>query len=174
MILLLRLVNAVDVAAKYLALTLTTLVLVVMLAQVFFRYVLNSSLQWSEELAVWGMIWMVFIGSVLLQRHGEHIGITTFVRVLPLRLRVPLIVFSKIATLAFTLIIAYYGIQVFTGTFHANSPSLGISTRWIKLAIPVGAALMVIPALYAIGEDLRRLILRDYDSFRHVGTTDQD
>ena len=67
-----RLVDAIEAVARAAVLGLTLLVLLVMLAQVFFRYVLNSSLQWSEELAVWGMVWMVFVGSVLLVRRSEH------------------------------------------------------------------------------------------------------
>ena len=78
------LVDGIEAVARVTVLCLTLLVLLVMLAQVFFRYVLNSSLQWSEELAVWGMIWMVFVGSVLLMRRSEHISITTLVRLAPL------------------------------------------------------------------------------------------
>lgn len=170
----LRLVNIIDAVAHVIALLLTVLVLIVMLAQVFFRYVLNSSLQWSEELAVWGMIWMVFIGSVLLMRRWEHIGISTFVRLLPLFLRGCVIIFAKLAALVFLAVVVYYGFQVFNGSFHANSPSLGLSTRWIKLAIPIGAILMVVLALYSVSEDIRRLLRGETDAFRDYGQSNPD
>ena len=160
-----RLVDAIEALARVAVLGLTLLVLLVMLAQVFFRYVLNSSLQWSEELAVWGMVWMVFIGSVLLMRRSEHISITTLARIAPLTVRPFLVIFNKAAALVFLVIIGYYGFEVFGGTFHARSPSIGLSTRWIKLAIPVGAVLMAVVAVYAIVDDVRRLVLRDFESF---------
>ena len=160
-----RLVDAIEALARVAVLGLTLLVLLVMLAQVFFRYVLNSSLQWSEELAVWGMVWMVFIGSVLLMRRSEHISITTLARIAPLTVRPFLVIFNKAAALVFLVIIGYYGFEVFGGTFHARSPSIGLSTRWIKLAIPVGAVLMAVVAVYAIADDVRRLMHRDFDSF---------
>ena len=160
-----RLVDAVEAVARAAALGLTLLVLLVMLAQVFFRYVLNSSLQWSEELAVWGMVWMVFVGSVLLVRRSEHISITTLVRLAPLTVRPYLVIFNKAAALVFLVIVGYYGIEVFGGTFHARSPSIGLSTRWIKLAIPVGAVMMAVVAVHAIAADVRRLLNRDFESF---------
>lgn len=160
-----RLVDAIEAVARVAVLGLTLLVLLVMLAQVFFRYVLNSSLQWSEELAVWGMVWMVFVGSVLLVRRSEHISITTLVRYAPPAVRPFLVIFNKAAALIFLVIVGYYGIEVFGGTFHARSPSIGLSTRWIKLAIPVGAVLMAIVAVHAIADDVRRLLNRDFESF---------
>ena len=46
----------------------------IMCGQVFFRYVLNSSLQWSEEASIWAMVWMVFVGSVVVMRElGPHL-----------------------------------------------------------------------------------------------------
>ena len=162
------LVDGIEAVARATVLGLTLLVLLVMLAQVFFRYVLNSSLQWSEELAVWGMVWMVFVGSVLLVRRSEHISITTLVRLAPLRARPYLVIFNKAAGLVFLAIVGWYGFEVFGGTFHAKSPSIGLSTRWIKLAIPVGAVLMAVVAVHAIADDLRRLASRDLASFGEV------
>ena len=162
------LVDGIEAVARAAVLGLALLVLLVMLAQVFFRYVLNSSLQWSEELAVWGMVWMVFIGSVLLVRRSEHISITTLARLAPPAVRPYLVIFNKAAGLVFLVIVGYYGFEVFGGTFHAKSPSIGLSTRWIKLAIPTGAVLMAVVAAHSIADDLRRLANRDFASFGEV------
>ena len=162
------LVDGIEAVARAAVLGLTLLVLLVMLAQVFFRYVLNSSLQWSEELAVWGMVWMVFIGSVLLVRRSEHISITTLARLAPPTVRPYLVIFNKAAGLVFLAIVGYYGFEVFGGTFHAKSPSIGLSTRWIKLAIPTGAVLMAVVAVHSIADALRRLANRDFASFGEV------
>ena len=163
-----RLVDGIEAVARAAVLGLTLLVLLVMLAQVFFRYVLNSSLQWSEELAVWSMVWMVFVGSVLLMRRSEHISITTVVRIVPRTVRPYLVIFNKVAALVFLVIVSYYGIEVFGGSFHAKSPSIGLSTRWIKLAIPTGAVLMAVVAVYSVTDDIRRLVNRDFESFGEV------
>ncbi len=168
----LRLVDAIDLTAKVVAGLIAATVFVVLLAQVFFRYAINSSLQWSEELAIWGLIWMVFIGSVILLRCWEHIGIPTFVNMLPVRARIPIIVLSKLISIVFLVALVYYGAQVFNGSFHADSISMGaISTRWVKVSIPVGATLMFVLALYSVTDDIRRWLANDLEHFRRFGSS---
>ena len=125
-----------DGAARVASIFFVLAVLVVMTAQIFFRYVLNSSLQWSEELSIWAMIWMVFIGSVVVIRNWEHIYIPTFVRALPLKVRPFLIIFSKVAAGVFLAAIVFFGIEVFTGPSNAFSHNIGVSSKWAKLSIP--------------------------------------
>jgi TRAP-type C4-dicarboxylate transport system permease small subunit len=130
---------------------------VVMLAQVFFRYVINSSLQWSEEISIWALIWMVFIGSAVIMRDWAHINIPTFTNLIPIKVRPYFLIFSKVATILFLLAVIWFGFKVFNQNFHARSPSLGLSTRWAKLAIPVGAVLMAVFAFNAMLLDLINL-----------------
>jgi TRAP-type C4-dicarboxylate transport system permease small subunit len=126
--------------------------------QVFFRYVLNNSLQWSEELGVYVMIWMVFLGSSLLMRNSEHIRIIAIIRLLPWWLKVSLNIISRLVGLGFLVFVAYYGVKVFFSGTSANSPSLGISTKWIKLAIPSGAILMTIDSFRLLAKDIKDLL----------------
>jgi len=43
------------------------------LAQVFFRYVLDRPLEWSEELARYCFVWLTFVGAAtLLRRRDSH------------------------------------------------------------------------------------------------------
>lgn len=48
------------------------------IVQIIFRYFLNSSLFWSEELSIMMMIVMVFMASSILIRDNEHITIDIF------------------------------------------------------------------------------------------------
>lgn len=73
---------------------------------------------------------------------------------LPRRVRIPLIIFSKTVSIAFLLLLLWYGVQVFMGGFHRTSPGLGLSTRWLKLAIPVSAALMTFVLAIAVARDV--------------------
>ena len=96
-----KITQAVDFVARLVSIFFVLCVLVFMTSQVFFRYVLNSSLQWSEEASIWAMIWMVFIGSVVVVRRWEHIYIPTVVKLLPIKIRSLVIVFTKILVLIF-------------------------------------------------------------------------
>lgn len=164
-----RIVERIDWLAKAFVIFLVVAVTGIMLAQVFFRKVLNSSLQWSEELSLFGLVWIVWIGAVVLMRNWEHINIPTFIDLVPKKHRFWLIALSKIASIVFLALLIWYGFDVFTQRFHGRSPSLEISSRWAKLSIPVGAVFM---ALFAVNTMLRDVIefrRRNFDHFESQG-----
>src|ERR1700742_1851358 len=43
--------------------------------QFFTRYVLNDSLAWTEEIARYGLMWVVFIGAAMVTRRNTHIAV---------------------------------------------------------------------------------------------------
>jgi TRAP-type C4-dicarboxylate transport system permease small subunit len=124
-------------------------------AQVFFRYVLNSSLLWAEEVGIYAMVWLTFLGSSLLLRDWGHIGITVLLRKASDRVRVGLVFCVEAAVLVFLLFLAYYGTTTAIFGFSRRSPSMGFSTWWLKLSIPVGAVLMTLNLVEWMAADLR-------------------
>lgn len=164
-----RAVDVVDWFARAVVVFLVVAVTSIMLAQVFFRKVLNSSLQWSEEVSLFGLVWIVWIGAVVLMRNWEHINIPTFVDLVPKKHRFWFIGLSKVATIVFIALLIWYGFDVFTQKFHGNSPSLGISSKWAKLSIPVGAVFMAIFALNTMLRDVIEFRRKNYDHFENQG-----
>ena len=134
-----------------------------MLAQVFFRYVLNNSLPWSEELSVYFMIWMIFVGAAVVMRDWQHTSITVFADLLPPRARMAPVLFAKVATVVFLVVLAVLGFQVFDDSFHGHSITMGFSTKWVKLSIPVGAVLMIFFAANSILRDVLALFETRFD-----------
>ena len=59
----------------------------IILAQVFYRYVLNDSLGWSEEVAKIMMVWSAFLVAPWAYRQGANVSIDMFVEAFPLLAR---------------------------------------------------------------------------------------
>ena len=145
-----RAAAVVDGVAQAASVLLVLAILGIMVAQVWFRYVLNSSLQWSEELAIWTMVWLTFVGAVVLMRNWDHIFIPTVVRLFPVPVRAVLILASRLMVLAGLCTLGWFGFTVVTGPANAFSHNIGLSNAWAKAALPVGCALMALMALARI------------------------
>lgn len=50
---------------------------------VVLRYVFNSGLTWSEELARYLFVWVVFLGAIVAAKDKSHLGVDLLVRILP-------------------------------------------------------------------------------------------
>lgn len=109
-------------------------ILVVMAVQIFLRYVLNQSLIWSEELARYLLIAMVFLGTATAARRGQHIRIDLVDHVLPagaargLRRAVDLLV------LGYLVYVAWHSLEILSIFSRQPSSALGV-----PMAIPYGA-----------------------------------
>ena len=123
---------------------LTILVLVVLVA-VFFRYVLGDSLPWSEEVARYLCVWVGFVGASVALNRRVHIGVEYFVDRLPriCKRRVKLV--AEFVILGLLLFITYFGIELVIFQIPQRSSALLISMAWPYASVPVGTSLMIDP-----------------------------
>lgn len=80
------------------------LMLVVFL-QFFTRYVLNDSLAWTEEIARYLLILMVYSGAISALARSEHIALEVVVRYAPVVNARPLAVQSEVVSMCFYLVL---------------------------------------------------------------------
>lgn len=139
-------------AISVLALLVITLV---MGAQVIWRYVLADPLLWSEFAAVYALVWVVFLGAGMLGQRDDHISIRSFVDLLPPGLQAIFEILSRLAVLIFAAIVVILATDWLLFGRHPMSPSLGLSTVWVKLALPVG---MFVLMLFASRDFLKDMI----------------
>ena len=114
---------------------------VLVLLQVFFRYVLNESLFWAEEVVRGALLWGIMLGSALVAASRGHIRIELLEAVLPPGGRRIVDWVANALTLAFTLTLVWAGIQLIDRTWMQQSPVLDVPKWTVYLAIPLGAAL---------------------------------
>ncbi|CAN0504311.1 unnamed protein product [Ectocarpus sp. 12 AP-2014] len=67
----------------FLTLTLFWALILVVFAQFFSRYILGSSIGWTEEIARYLLIGVGFMGSVMAARNGSHIMVEFFYHYMP-------------------------------------------------------------------------------------------
>ena len=126
------------------------LILLLVIAQVAMRYLFNSPLTWSEELAVFVMIWLTFIGSLICMRDKEHIEVTILVDHLPRTLQRIVVAFSRLASVFFLLVVAYYGSDLVMENMTVTSPANKISMGLVYTIIPlssIGMAFYLVKAI---------------------------
>ena len=118
--------------------------LLIVWAQVVSRYVLNSSLPWTEEAARYLMIWGVLLGVNLAFLNGYLISINFITDKLPERVQAVMGLVRKLCALFYTGILAYYGVFLAIMGARMESPAMGIQYTWVFAAVPIGAALLFV------------------------------
>lgn len=138
-----RATQALDLVVEIVTGSLLAATVIIALIQVFYRYVLNDSLPWPEEMARWAFIWLVFLGCALLTRRSGHIVIDILPRQLSPRGLFIHTVAVRIVVAASSAALLYYGADLVSRASYV-SPALQWSFKYLYLAVPVGAALSLI------------------------------
>ena len=85
------------------------LMVVAILIQVFFRYVLNNALPWPDEAARFCMLWMTGLMAPTAFRRGGFVSIDMAVRALPTRVGAIVSLFLLLISLAVLIVAAQIG-----------------------------------------------------------------
>ena len=133
--------------ALWIAGTGLVLMTAIIAAQVFFRYVLNDSLPWSEPASVMVMGWFIFLGAAVGIREGYHLSFDVLLYVLPDRVKLWLYSVSDIVVVAFGGGMIWFGTALAAKTAGNKLPSLGISGAFDFLPLVAGGILIILFSL---------------------------
>jgi TRAP-type C4-dicarboxylate transport system permease small subunit len=133
------------------------LMVVAILIQVFFRYVLNHALPWPDEAARFAMLWMTGLIAPMAYRRGGFVAIDMVVRVLPERIGAVLSIFLLVVAgfvLTMAVQIGWGEVTGFGGRFATASLYIPLSLdfteffrvprSWMMLSFFVGVVLLLI------------------------------
>lgn len=115
--------------------------------EVFLRYVVGTSLFFSEELARFLFVWVSFLAASLAVRSGVHVGLEFFVERLPRPVRRRLAILVQGPVLAFLAMIVITGIAMVVDSAGERSATLGVHMSWARAAVPLGGVLMFLQVL---------------------------
>lgn len=130
-----------------------SVMLVIIFAQVVTRYLFNYTPEWSEELARFLFVWVVFLGSALIMGESGHLA----VQFLPDKFKgTALGTFLDVVINAcgyvFIGLLLTQGWKMTSIMTFQRAPGLDIPMSWVYVIIPVSCVLML---LYLFRETLR-------------------
>lgn len=121
------------------------------LIQVFFRYVLKNPLVWTEELARFLLAWIVFLGASSAIHNWDNLRVTYFIDRFPKRLFTLVEMATKLLSLGLLGYVFVAALRVMPNVgMREVAPALGIRMIIPQLSILVGLSLMIIQLIGVI------------------------
>jgi TRAP-type C4-dicarboxylate transport system permease small subunit len=129
---------------KYFCAFIMSVMVICLGAQVFFRFVLDAALTWSEEMSRFAFVWVIYLGASMAAMERSHIRVTVPQLLLPSQYRHYATMFADFIWLVFNLFFAYQGaLQVkHMLSFTFTSPAMQWNTAFVYAIIPIGFLLM--------------------------------
>ncbi|MDR1978171.1 MAG: TRAP transporter small permease [Synergistaceae bacterium] len=140
---------------EYVLFLMVAAMVVIVFAQVIFRFVLRASLPWSEEAARYIMVWISMLGAGIGIRRKGHIGVEAVVMLLPSALKKAVAVLTALIASGFFLGMVVYGVQICRVVAAQESPAMEISMAIPYSSLVAGGLLML---FYSLEEALNLTI----------------
>jgi len=131
-------------------------ILIIVLAAIFFRYVIGHSLAWSDEVVRYLFVQFTLLGIALTLRDRQHLRVEFFVEHLQPRLRKRVEAFGLGLVLVFNALLLVFGMRWVFESAGATTPALGLPLNWVL------CAMLPVSALFALVYGVRRFVRGEY------------
>ncbi|MTI61480.1 MAG: TRAP transporter small permease [Firmicutes bacterium] len=139
-----------------LAVTVISLIL-----QVFFRYILNISLEWPFELSIYAFVWTLYLGAAYARREGKHVKLDIVYEKMPEKLRAVFnIIFNIITILIFSRIL-YPIWDYLLFSYRIKTVALKLPWTYVFAVFPVFLVLTIIHNIEYIIKDIKLLFQKE-------------
>lgn len=145
-------------AAGLIALSLVAAMTAAVLLQVFFRYVLNRPISWTEEFSIFSMIWMAFLVAPIAYRSGANVSIEVIRNLFKGPALAALQVAMTVLILAILVVLFRHSLIYMARGFGSTASSLPIRMGWIYIAMPLGVGGMIVVGLELLLRGIHELI----------------
>ena len=126
---------------------------VVVFIQVFNRFVLQTPLAWSEDLAMLLYQWVVFVGAALGVKRLRHFGIELVVKQFPEHWRHRIELVTPLVMLVVAVVMILQGYNILTLNMNRTFSTMNLSYTWAFLPIPLSGVLIIV---YLIQLEMQR------------------
>jgi len=123
------------------------------LIQIFFRYVLQSPLTWTEEASRYSFIWIVLLGAAFAVRRKEHVVMEVLVKRFPPSLQRYISLILNTIILISLIYLLPVSWRFFWFVKDVSAPTLKISWGFLFFSAPLSMALMTIHTFIRLFKD---------------------
>lgn len=145
-----RLNRALAALFRTLAWALLALMTLIVVLQVLFRYGLNSSLTWSEDVALMMMVWVAFAVAPIAYRQGSNVALDSLIKLIPGRAGFLLYLLMHIL-LAVTLLVLLSEALALIGRSRIRANTVDVDMKYIYMIMPAAFVAMMAVALELAG-----------------------
>ena len=135
-----RVRDALVLALEWLLITAFVALTLDVLWGVFSRYVLGAQSRWTEELAIYLLVWVSLIGAAVTYAEKGHLGVDYFVgKMHPDAQRIAAICVELTVMFFSGFVLLYGGGVLITKTFEAGqvSPAMGVKMGYLYFSAPI-------------------------------------
>lgn len=142
--------------------------------QVFYRYVLNNALSWTEEASLWMLVWISFSILPVAYRKGLNISMMFFRDMLK-RNRVEYIMRSVFHLLVILIacVCFYHAWSMYKGGHRLEMPALEISKAWVYAVMPPAWICLILVVIEGLIIDIRRIFNLNLDDENDASANDE-
>ena len=138
-----KIISKIDVIIEKMLIGILLVMCIALALQVLFRYVFNSPLIWSEELARYLFVWITFLGAGYGVKHHLHVEMSIFFNKFPLKIKKLTQVVTNIAVIGSFLYILPSSIEFMKIQHPIMATTLNIPLSLLFAAAPVGSILLI-------------------------------
>ena len=132
-------------------------IVLITLVSVWYRYVLDNPLSWTEQVCGILFVWITFLGSAVLYRRVLHIAIDMILVLMPDMIRKAFYWINEILIFFLALLMIWFGGQHALSNSSQTFGALEITPAWFYAAPPICGVLMVIFGLEKVLNPQKRI-----------------
>ncbi|MGO4836568.1 TRAP transporter small permease, partial [Rhizobiaceae sp. 2RAB30] len=144
-----KILDAVNLVARYVVGFLLGVATIAVTFQILIRFVLdyfglNIAAPWTEEIARYALIWVIFLGAGIVCRYSGLIAVDMLPHALPSPFGGYVKAVAILVTIAFFGTLVWVGLQFAASGAIETSPVMRVPMSYVYMSVPIGSLLAVV------------------------------
>ena len=161
---------------EYILIVLSICTVFIVFIQVVMRYVFGESLTWSEEVARYVFIWMIYVGISYGVQKEKHLGVDAFPMLFEKKGRIIIDMIASFSFFIFAVVMTYFGLDIVLKVTR-ESAALELPLEWVYAAPVIGmilTSIRLIQKLVQLVKELKALTQHKCDECEEMSELQEE